>query len=678
MTSKDDILGDLKRAMADATPAPDAARRAKTLTQSMEIFKAAQGSQDAARQSSETPKKRGMFKGVFDMLMTKTAGGLTATTALVAVAVLFLSPQGQQMLQGPAPTFEVAPAGMEDAPLAAPRTSQEPLRTETFAEDIAPQAQPETRPQDGTQGGAPAPVTAEADNIADAFALGDISPEAPLARIAAAPQPQIAQAPPPALPSSVPSSVPASEEFANADSNGLQTVADAPVATFSIDVDTASYSLLRSSLNRGQLPAPDAVRIEEMVNYFPYDYPAPTTEDASPFRPTVQVFETPWNPDTQLLHIGIQGEMPAVDNRPPLNLVFLIDTSGSMNDPAKLPLLIQSFRLMLDRLNPDDEVAIVTYASNAGVALEPTAASDTATISAALLALQAGGGTNGVGGLEEAYRLAAQMTDEGDVSRVLLATDGDFNLGLSDPSALEDYIADQRDTGIYLSVLGFGRGNLQDDTMQALAQNGNGTAAYIDTLHEAQRVLVDQMAGALFPIADDLKVQVEFNPEVIGEYRLIGYETRLLAREDFANDAVDAGDIGAGHTVTAIYEITPVGSPALRVPPLRYGAQGDAAPIRAEFAEEVGFISLRWKDPGADESQLIDFPIAAALTDPGTDAQFAAAIAGFGQLLRGSDFLGDWDYADAIALATANRGEDEFGYRAEAVQLMRLAESLAQ
>ncbi|WP_341862702.1 von Willebrand factor type A domain-containing protein [Gymnodinialimonas sp. 57CJ19] len=677
-------LDDLKRAMADATPTPDAARKAEAMARSLEIFNRAQGSQDAARQTSETPKDRGFFRGAFDMLISRTTGALTATTALVGVGLLFLSPQGQEMLQGPPGVPEpitsappvTAPAQAEvdvadDSLVAAPMVVAEMADTDTEAE-LAPPAAPRPRAEVSVFSAAGDAALGGVDGTI--VPLGGISQQGygNSAAVAALPQGRRA----PLVQDLAPAPAPLTEEFANADANPLQVVAEDPVSTFSIDVDTASYALLRSTLNRGQLPAPDAVRIEEMVNYFPYDYPAPTADDVSPFRPTVQVFQTPWNPDTQLLHIGIQGEMPAVEDRPPLNLVFLIDTSGSMNDPAKLPLLIQSFRLMLDRLNPDDEVAIVTYAGSAGVALEPTAASDTATISAALTALQAGGGTNGVGGLEEAYRLAAEMTDDGDVSRVLLATDGDFNVGINDPTALEDYIAEQRETGIYLSVLGFGRGNLQDDTMQALAQNGNGTAAYIDTLHEAQRVLVDQMAGALYPIADDLKVQVEFNPEVIAEYRLIGYETRALAREDFANDAVDAGDIGAGHSVTAIYEITPVGSPAVLVAPLRYAADDGAEDV--PFSDELGFISLRWKEPGAEDSQLVDFPIARAVAEPGEDAQFAAAIAGFGQLLRGSDFLGDWDYADAIALANANRGADEFGYRTEAVQLMRLAESMAQ
>lgn len=703
-------LDDLKRAMADATPAPDAMRKADAMARSQEIFANAQGSLLAARQSSETPTNRGFFKGAFDMLISKTTGALTATTALVAVGFLFLSPQGQQLLQGPAPLVQVPEADGDLLPVTADVTPEpeivdvvtpalviveEPEIVDEIAVETADLRTQVEREETAEAQPAPAPLALPSLTEQDAtgffndgefntLTMGDTDGafDGNIGALAQAGANNTAAMAPRAEGRAIlgtldvaPAPLPNREEFANEDDNPLRVVADDPVSTFSIDVDTAAYSLLRSTLNRGQLPPADAVRIEELVNYFPYDYPAPEADSISPFRPTVQVFATPWNPNTQLVHIGIQGEMPLIEDRPALNLVFLIDTSGSMNEAAKLPLLIQSFRLMLDRLNPEDQVAIVTYAGSAGVALEPTAASETATISAALTALQAGGGTNGVGGLEEAYRLAAEMTDDGEVSRVLLATDGDFNVGLSNPSALEDYIAEQRETGIYLSVLGFGRGNLQDDTMQALAQNGNGTAAYIDTLHEAQRVLVDQLAGALFPIADDLKVQVEFNPDVIAEYRLIGYETRALAREDFANDAVDAGDIGAGHSVTAIYEVTPVGSPAILVAPLRYAADDGE---EVEHGNELGFISLRWKEPGEEESTLIDFPIASAVADPGSEAQFAAAIAGFGQLLRGNDYLGDWDYADAIALANANRGADEFGYRTEAVQLMRLAQSLSQ
>lgn len=462
-----------------------------------------------------------------------------------------------------------------------------------------------------------------------------------------------------------------SEAFPTEAPNDLKITSEEPVSTFSIDVDTAAYSVVRSSLSRGQLPPIQAVRIEELINYFPYDYPAPDAGEA-PFRPTVSTFATPWNADTQLVHIALQGQKPALDDRPPLNLVFLIDTSGSMDDPTKLPLLKQSFRLMLDQLRPEDEVAIVEYAGSAGQVLAPTAASERTTILNAIQSLGAGGSTNGQGGLQQAYAVADGMKTDGEVSRIILATDGDFNVGLSNPDALKDFIADKRGTGTYLSVLGFGRGNLDDATMQSLAQNGNGTAAYIDTLSEAQKVLVDQLSGALFPIAGDVKVQVEFNPAQVAEYRLIGYETRSLNREDFNNDRVDAGELGAGHSVTAIYEITPVGSPAQLSDPLRYAPNTVAA-----SSDELGYIKLRYKEPGDDVSQLIETPIAGNII-PGTEASFAAAIAGFGQLLRDDSHLGDWGYDDAIALANSHRGDDPFGYRTEAVQLMRLAQSLSR
>ncbi|RJE81963.1 vWA domain-containing protein [Paracoccus onubensis] len=643
----DPDLDDLKRAMRAATPRPDPVRRAENLALAKKNFAATQGSGMAARQNSERSEKRGVFRGVFDMLMTRTAAaGLTATTALVAVGALFFTPAGRDLMTPP-------------SDMSRPEVAAQP---EPAASDAPAIAKPEAPAAQDLQAES-TPAQPQADEVVGYNAqLRDAAP-APMARVGIAPD--IAPAPPPAN----------TEQFSNKDDNPLHVVAEDPVSTFSIDVDTASYALVRSSLNAGQMPPRDAVRVEEMINYFPYDYPAPGPEDVSPFKPTVSVFQTPWNPDTSLVHIGMQGELPAIEDRPPLNLVFLIDTSGSMDEPAKLPLLAQSFRMMLSKLNSDDQVAIVTYAGNAGIALEPTPASDRGAIEKALAGLQSEGSTNGEGGLEEAYRLAGEMSEEGEVSRVLLATDGDFNVGIDDPDALTDFISDKRDSGIYLSVLGFGRGNLQDDTMQALAQNGNGTAAYIDTLNEAQRVLVDQLAGALFPIADDVKIQVEFNPAVIAEYRLIGYETRALRREDFNNDAVDAGELGAGHSVTAIYEVTPVDSPARKADPLRYARQEMDSEATGK-SDELGLLRLRWKDPGESESQLMEFPITE--TDhPGSEAEFAAAIAGFGQLLRGSTFLQDWGYEDAIALATANRGADEFGYRNEAVRLMRLAETLA-
>jgi Ca-activated chloride channel family protein len=482
-------------------------------------------------------------------------------------------------------------------------------------------------------------------------------------------EPSVAAAPMPA-PDMLPQLQPDTEEYSNAAANPVKITAEEPVSTFSTDVDTASYAIVRSTLNMGLLPAPEQVRVEEMVNYFPYSYPVP--EPGQAFRTSVSVMPTPWNEGTRLVTIGLQGALPETEARPPLNLVFLIDTSGSMEDPNKLGLLKQSLSLMLPELRPEDEISIVTYAGSAGQVLPPTKAAERDTILAALDNLTAGGSTAGAEGLELAYQVAKGMQETGEVSRILLATDGDFNVGVSDPEGLEAYVARKREQdGTYLSVLGFGRGNLDDATMQALAQNGNGQAAYIDTLSEARKVLVDQLTGALFAIAEDVKVQVEWNPAQVAEYRLIGYETRALKREDFNNDKVDAGEIGAGLQVTAIYEITAPGSDALLNDPLRYGTAAAGNPTE----DELGFLRLRWKAPGEETSQLIETPITG--TEPATDeARFAAAIAGFGQLLQGSVYLGDWGWDQAIDLALKARGEDPYGYRIEAVNLMRLAQSL--
>ena len=638
-----DDLEDLKKLLYAATPTPDPARRAENIALAQKNFGDLQGSRDEARLTPERPKK-GLISGVKNMLNTLTSrAALTATTAVVAVGVVIMLPQTQDMLRAPqaplppAVVLEKEAVEVQDAVTAYP------------APAIAEQAAPGNDPMLGAlteDYAASAPAATTRMRV-----QGDASTSLIVAE------------PPMILPQESDT-----ETFANEDANPVKVVNEDPVSTFSIDVDTAAYAVIRNSLTNGQLPPKDAVRVEEMINYFTYDYAAPTDDTA--FRPTVTVSQTPWNPDTQLLQIGIEGAAIEVDNRPPLNLVFLIDTSGSMNQPNKLPLLKQSFRLMLGQLRPEDQVAIVTYAGSAGQVLAPTSASERSTILNALDQLHAGGSTAGQAGLQQAYATAAAMAEDGEVSRILLATDGDFNVGLSDPDTLKDYIADKRETGTYLSVLGFGRGNLDDTTMQALAQNGNGTAAYIDTLSEAQKVLVDQLTGALFPIADDVKIQLEFNPAQVAEYRLIGYETRALRREDFNNDAVDAGDIGAGHQVTAIYEVTPTGSPAILNDDLRYAP----AATTADGSDELAFLRLRYKAPGEDTSTLIEQPIAADVT--GT-ASFATAIAGFGQLLRGSTYLGNWSYGDAIALANETKGADPFGYRAEAIQLMRLADSLS-
>ncbi len=468
------------------------------------------------------------------------------------------------------------------------------------------------------------------------------------------------------------------DRFAAFDPNPVRLAAERPVSTFSIDVDTASYGFLRAALNRGVLPPPDAVRVEELVNYFPYGY-APPQDGERPFAIHVAAMPTPWNDATTLLRIAIQGRRLERAAAPRANLVFLIDSSGSMDAPDKLPLLIASFKLLLETLNDDDRVAIVTYAGAAGTVLPPTRAARRARILAALESLHAGGSTAGGEGLRQAYLLAQRHFVPDGINRVILATDGDFNLGISDPDQLEGYIARQREGGVFLSVLGFGMGNYNDALMQRLAQNGNGNAAYIDSLPEARKVLVEEATAMLFPIAEDVKVQVEFNPAMVAEYRLIGYETRLLAREDFANDKVDAGEIGAGHAVTALYELTPPDSPARLIEPLRYGQpQGEG---RA-FAGEIAFLKLRYKLPGAESGATIAHPVTAAdLFESSAQApenlRFAAAVAAFGQLLRGGRYTGAFDYDRVIALAQGARGDDPFGYRAEFVTLVRLAKSAA-
>ena len=473
------------------------------------------------------------------------------------------------------------------------------------------------------------------------------------------------------------------DRFADFDPNPVKVVAEEPVSTFSIDVDTASYSFVRAALNRGEWPPHDAVRVEELVNYFPYDYETPEDREA-PFAAAVSLMPAPWNAATRLMHIGIRGYAPDPGARPRANLVFLVDSSGSMDAPNKLPLLVSSLKLLLQALHPDDTVAIVTYAGTAGIMLEPTRVAERSRILATLERLTAGGSTAGAEGIRQAYRLAGRHFAADRVNRVLLATDGDFNVGITDLDALEGFIARKRAGGVFLSVLGFGMGNYDDALMQRLAQHGNGHAAYIDTLSEARKVLVEEATSTLFPIAKDVKIQVEFNPAMVSEYRLIGYETRMLAREDFSNDKVDAGEIGAGHTVTALYELTSAGSGAERIEPLRYQAQAGAQvpATDADFAGEHAFVKIRYKLPDSDASTLITRPVTRADEAHGIEAapreaRFAVAVAGFGQLLRGGRYTGDYGFDDVIALAQGARGEDRFGYRAEFVRLVRLAESSA-
>ncbi len=472
------------------------------------------------------------------------------------------------------------------------------------------------------------------------------------------------------------------DKFEDVKSNPVKSVATEPVSTFSVDVDTASYAFMRSSLNNNQMPNPDSIRIEELINYFDYAYEGPSDESVS-FKANVQIMPTPWNEGTKLMSIGIKGYELGELEKPDSNLVFLIDTSGSMNQADKLPLLRNSFKLLLNSLKPTDTISIVAYAGSAGTVLEPTQVKDKRKILAALDRLHAGGSTAGGAGLRQAYALAEESRNSDGVNRVILATDGDFNVGISDPEQLKRYVEKKRKTGVTLSVLGFGRGNYNDALMQKLAQNGNGNAAYIDTLLEARKVLVEEAGSTLFTIAKDVKLQVEFNPGLVSEYRLIGYETRSLKREDFNNDKVDAGDIGAGHRVTAFYEITPVGAKSQNVDPLRYSQAktAEAKPIVDANSDEYGFMKIRYKLPDSDTSTLVSTPITlrdevASIDDVSKDMRFASAVAAFGQVLKGGEYMGDYSYDEIIKLAQSAKGEDKFGYRAEFINLVRLAKSV--
>lgn len=467
------------------------------------------------------------------------------------------------------------------------------------------------------------------------------------------------------------------ERYGEIQDNPVHAAAEDPVSTFSIDVDTGAYSLVRRHLNGGQLPPTDAVRTEELINYFNYDYPAPTGRK-TPFSVTTELAPAPWNEDAVLLHVGIQGLERETAERPDANLVFLLDVSGSMNSPNKLPLLKSALSLATHGLSADDRVSIVVYAGASGVVLEPTPGNQKAKICAALNQLSAGGSTHGSAGIELAYSMAEQGFIDGGINRVILATDGDFNVGTVNHEQLIDLIERQRDSGITLTTLGFGAGNYNDHLMEQLADHGNGHYAYIDNIGEAQKVLVDELASTLETIASDVKIQIEWNPAVVAEYRLIGYENRLLAREDFNNDKVDAGDIGAGHSVTALYEIVLNDSDARRLPPLRYGKRDES---QRSHGHELAHLKLRYKMPGKSQSTLLTETISRDdigkhLARSSDDFRFSAAVAGFGQLLRGGRYTGDFDYADVGDLAKASRGEDAHGYRGEFQRLVRLAASL--
>ncbi|WAT19376.1 VWA domain-containing protein [Aurantiacibacter sp. MUD11] len=465
------------------------------------------------------------------------------------------------------------------------------------------------------------------------------------------------------------------ERYDGEEVSAIRMVATHPVSTFSVDVDTGAYANVRRFLSDGQMPPQAAVRTEELINYFRYDYPAPA-DRSQPFSVTTDMAITPWNPDTRLLRVGLRGyDLPRAE-RPPANLVFLLDVSGSMNAPDKLPLVKTAMNQLAGELGEQDRVSIVVYAGATGVVLEPT--NDTRAIRRALNQLSAGGSTAGAAGLRLAYDRAREGFIEGGVNRVILATDGDFNVGISDRDALVDMIERQRDSGITLTTLGFGTGNYNEAMMEQIADHGNGNYAYIDSAMEARKVLSEEMQSTLFTIAHDVKIQVEFNPQHVSQYRLIGYENRALREEDFDNDTVDAGDIGAGHQVTALYEIVPAGEDGW-VRPRRYdgnnGEERSVVRTRGQ-ADEIAFVQLRYKLPGQDRSRLIQRPVSTrVLADARAargDMAFVAAVAAYGQRLRGDTLLRGFDYDDAATLAGRQRGY----WREEFLQLVGLAETL--
>lgn len=460
------------------------------------------------------------------------------------------------------------------------------------------------------------------------------------------------------------------EQYQALADNPIHSVAEAPVSTFSADVDTGAYANVRRLLNQGRLPPEGAVRLEEMVNYFPYDYALPT--DGSPFGVTTELAPSPWNPHTRLLRIGIKASDRAVASLAPANLVFLVDVSGSMDRREGLPLVKSTLKLLVDQLREQDRVSLVVYAGESRVVLEPTSGREKAKIRTAIDQLTAGGSTAGASGIELAYQMAQQAFIPKGINRILLATDGDFNVGISDFDSLKQMAVDKRKTGISLTTLGFGVDNYNEHLMEQLADAGDGNYAYIDNLREASKVLVDQLGSTLDVVAKNVKLQVEFNPAQVSEYRLLGYENRALKREDFSNDKVDAGEIGAGHTVTALYEIVPKGEKGW-LEPLRYG---DSSSVSSGKSGEMAMLRVRYQLPEGGNSRLIERPIGLSSAPASDDLRFAAAVAAFSQQLKDGRYTGDFSLKDTEALARGARGDDRFGLRAEFVQLVELAQSL--
>jgi len=464
------------------------------------------------------------------------------------------------------------------------------------------------------------------------------------------------------------------ETYKAIDESGFKSTAKDPVTTFSADVDKASYSNVRRMLNYGQKPHKDAVRIEELINYFDYNYAPPSEGSKTPLNATTTLSSCPWNPDNYLLRVGLQAKKIDLAKAPPSNIVFLIDTSGSMDEPNKMPLLKASFKLLLDNLRPEDRIAIVVYASQTGIALPSTPAKEKEKISKVIDDLVASGSTAGGAGLQTAYEVAEKNFLPKGNNRIILATDGDFNVGISSRDELQRLVEEKRNNGIYISVLGYGMGNYRDDMAETIANKGNGNYAYIDNFTEAKKVLVNEFGGTLYTVAKDVKLQLEFNPQYVKEYRLVGYENRALANEDFEDDKKDAGEIGAGHTVTALYELIP--AKGATTDGLRYQKQ-----VKEGFANELAFLKIRYKDPVVKDAKSVEesTPIPFSLTDltqTDDDYRFAAAVAEWGMLLRNSKYKAKSSYKQVIDLAKNAIGKDEEGYRKEFIRLVELSEKI--
>lgn len=465
------------------------------------------------------------------------------------------------------------------------------------------------------------------------------------------------------------------EEYATIHENGFRKALDKPLSTFSIDVDAASYSNIRRFINNGQLPPKDAVRIEEMINYFNYDYKDPAGSD--PFSINTEAAKAPWNGNHLIVQVGLQGKKIELDDLPASNIVFLIDVSGSMSAMNKLPLLKSAFKLLANELRPQDKVSIVVYAGAAGLVLPPTDGTDKGKIMNALDNLQAGGSTAGGAGIQLAYKVAKENFVQGGNNRVVLATDGDFNVGASSNAAMERLIEEKRNDGVFLTVLGFGMGNYKDSKMETLADKGNGNYAYIDTMKEAKKVLVNEFGGTMYTIAKDVKIQVEFNPGVVQAYRLIGYENRKLNDEDFNDDKKDAGELGSGHTVTALYEIIPVGIESdfiKEIDPLKYQVNNQKI---ASTTDELLTVKFRYKEPDGKKSSLVTRVVENKLTESGDNLAWSRAVAGFGMLLRDSEFKGDLTYASVLRMAQSAKGKDKFGYRSEFIELVDVVRAMS-